>query len=74
MRSANVGKSEGYSVFNDSSTFYAAVAEFVQDEDYERFQDDIVFQSDGSIEVGYDKEYLCGSLLVCFYDRRLDID
>ena len=64
MRSANVGKSEGYSVFNDSSTFYAAVAEFVQDEDYERFQDDIVFQSDGSIEVGYDKGNLCGPVLL----------
>lgn len=64
MRSASVGTSEGYSVFSDSTVFYAAVAEFVQDEDYDYFQDDIVFQSDGSIEVGYGKGNLSGPALL----------
>ena len=44
--------SGAYLVYEDSKTFSVAVAEFIEEEDYTRFQDDIVFQSDGSIEVG----------------------
>ncbi|CAM9472679.1 unnamed protein product, partial [Ascophyllum nodosum] len=49
--SADVTTSGGYDVYDDPNTFYAAVAEFIEEEDNERFQDDIVFKSDGSIEI-----------------------
>ncbi|CAM9472608.1 unnamed protein product [Ascophyllum nodosum] len=49
--SDNVTTSGGYDVYNDPNTFYAAVAEFIEEEDNERFQDNIIFKSDGSIEI-----------------------
>ena len=55
MRSANVTTSGRYDVYNNPNTFYAAVAEFIEEEDNERFQDNIIFKSDGSIEVGDDR-------------------
>ena len=38
-------------VYDDPSTFYVAVAEFIDEEDNERFQGDIVFKDDNTIEV-----------------------
>ncbi|CAM9472819.1 unnamed protein product [Ascophyllum nodosum] len=49
--SANVTTSGRYDVYNNPNTFYAAVAEFIEEEDNERFQDNIIFKSDGSIEI-----------------------
>lgn len=46
-----MGTSGGYSVYEDPSTFYVAVAEFIEEEDNERFQGDIVFKGDDAIEV-----------------------
>lgn len=43
--------SGAYPVYEDSNTFCVAVVEVIEEEDYTRFEDDIVFQSDGSIEV-----------------------
>ena len=38
-------------MYEDRDTFYPAVGDFLQDGDNQRFQDDIVFKSDGSVEV-----------------------
>ncbi|CAN0269125.1 unnamed protein product, partial [Ascophyllum nodosum] len=49
--SINLGTSGGYQVYEDRDTFYPAVGDFLEDGDNQRFQDDIVFKSDGSVEI-----------------------
>ena len=50
-RSANVGSSGGYPVYEDRDTFYTALSEFIQDGENARFQSDLVFKDDETIEV-----------------------
>lgn len=51
VRSANVGTSGGYSVYDDRTTFYAALAAFLEDGDNSRFVSDIVYTGDEEIKV-----------------------
>lgn len=50
-RSANIGSSGAYPVYEDPDTFYTALNDFLDDSSNARFESEIIFDDDGLIKV-----------------------